>query len=321
MKYTYQEYEINGIGDHNSVSNGPDNGANNCIAGRFWNCMRHGSTAHAVSNYLGRLKVMDGSSNDFEGYTKEDAEILKGAGNLNIGGHGNEGLLETGVGQNGSFDINKYILTWNQSNWGPELQKLRPKNFTMMSIYSCHSGAGADGARLLWMMANALQRAVRGRTGFTYCGSKGITFEKGSVWQVATPGPTMPNPIPAPTPHLWEEADMHIRLIKDTKSTEVPYSDVISIDVERNHQIVRTTNTKTLSGTDAEDFAKLIFGSEPFSADAQVMGFVTAKISITFQGEKNPRKLVIYNDRLVEDTSTKVFYYAMPGLKEFLSTI
>nr|WP_152029974.1 hypothetical protein [Pseudomonas sp. LPH1] len=214
MEHTYQEYEVNGIGEHNSVSDGPDNGANNCMSGRFWSCMRHGSTAQAVSNYLGRLKVTDSSSPSFEGYSKEDAVIFKGAGNLNIGGHGNEGLLETGVGQNGPFDIGKYILTWNQSVWESEFQKLRPKNFTMMSIYSCHTGAGADGARLLWMMANSLQRAVRGRTGLTYCGSNGITFEKGSVWQVASPGPTMPNPIPAPTPHLRQEASVNIRLVK-----------------------------------------------------------------------------------------------------------
>lgn len=321
MKYAYEEYYTSGIGDHNSVSNGPDDGANNGMAKCFWKCMRHGTTAQAVSNYLGRLQVADASSGNFEDYGPDDAQVFKGAGNLNIGGHGNEGLLETGVGQNGSFDLNKYILTWNIKNWGPELQKLKPKNFTMLSIYSCHSGAGADGAQLLWLMANELQRAVRGRTGFTYTNGEKVWFEDGSVWQVATPGPTPPTAIPAPTPHLWEGAEMGMKMVSDGKNIEIPYSDVVRIEVQAQNQIMRTTSVNTYAGSEAEDVARLLFGSEPFPADAQPMGFITATVKIQFKAESEPREFAIHNDRLIEDLKAKVFYYTNQGVAKFLSTI
>nr|WP_152029973.1 hypothetical protein [Pseudomonas sp. LPH1] len=101
----------------------------------------------------------------------------------------------------------------------------------------------------------------------------------------------------------------------------MPYSDVISIEIDRQNQVVGTTRSNSFSGASGEDISKRLFGSEPFAAEAKVLGFITAKILISFKGEKGARKFVVYNDRLIEDTTAGVFYYAMPGLKDFLNTI
>lgn len=189
-RHAYREAVASGIGERNTVSNGPDNGANNNVANRFWNCKRHGSTAQAVDNGLIAtfLKIDPPGPN------------IMSAGGMNIGGHGNEGYLETGMGQSGPYNIGQFI-SWNEYNWGPQFDRLVTTSITMVSIWSCHTGAGDDGADLLFAIAKRVGRAVRARTGFMYSNNQDLWFENGSVWQVATPE-SRPIPISAPSPHL-----------------------------------------------------------------------------------------------------------------------
>ncbi|MFN5861095.1 MAG: hypothetical protein ACK451_03760, partial [Pseudanabaena sp.] len=184
MKYTYK-LETLGVGTLATIDGAPDNGFLNCAAGAYSSGLRHDSTAAAINNLVGGLPLVADTA---------------GAKNPVIVGHGNEGLLVAGEGQNAS-DSRKFLMTWNEADWGPELQRLQPKGFPILTIISCHTGAGNDGADLLFAIAKRINRAVQARTGFTYCGNNSITYEDNSVWQVATPT-TRPNPIQAPTPHF-----------------------------------------------------------------------------------------------------------------------
>ena len=183
-EYAFQLPAPAGIGAKNTISSGPDDGTNNLLASHFWQPKRHATTQEATTNGLSIVSLAGASS----------------TGELNVGGHGNEGILETGMGQTGPFDNGRIILNWNEYAWGPELDRIKASSVTQVSIWSCHTGAGQEGADLLFAMAKRCGRAVRAGTGFLYSNAKETWWENGSVWQVATPA-NKPNPIPAPSPH------------------------------------------------------------------------------------------------------------------------
>lgn len=288
LEHSYSEVIICGIGDRNTVSNGSDNGANNCMASRFWKCKRHGSTAHCVDNLL--IPV-----------------AKRSVGAANVGGHGNEGLLETGTGQNGNFDTNKIILTWNESVWGRQMDRIAPTQITMMSIYSCHTGAGEDGADLLFAIARHIGRAVRGRTGFTYCGSKGITFEKGSLWQVATPT-HRPDPIQPPSPHMYKSDQIVFQVGK----RELGLSQVTELTIDRVSLSRVVGSPVSLAGRDAKNAVAALFYGQPLEVDAAISGMITAALKVTFR-TGDTLELQVYNDRLAVDTKSKTGYYISTG--------
>ncbi|MCR5890401.1 hypothetical protein LRS06_21985 [Hymenobacter sp. J193] len=120
---------------------------------------------------------------------------------LNIGGHGNEGLLETGCGQ-AEADENSQVTYNNYDQNG--LNELRTRYTILISIHSCNTGAGNGGALLLFNLAKLWKVPVRARTGLTYTKSihsPKVFYEKNSVWQLATPDMLAPPPtIHAPSP-------------------------------------------------------------------------------------------------------------------------
>jgi hypothetical protein len=85
----------------------------------------------------------------------------------------------------------------NQPAWAPLLQRLKGK-FTEIYLYGASVGAGEDGARLLYVIAQAAGAAVYGPTGLIYCDGQGDFFlQAGAVWQIATPN-SLPPPIDPP---------------------------------------------------------------------------------------------------------------------------
>ncbi len=301
-----------GIGDHNSVSNGPDDGANNGLAACFWNCMRHGTTQEAMNNFLSRLPALYEVSESTTG-TK-----VTGAGFLNIGGHGNEGLLETGVGQHGSWDNTKYLTVWNAYAWRTELQRLAGKNFPQMFIWSCHTGAGERGADLLFEMAVAMQHPVSGRSGFTYTNGKKIWFEPNSVWVTATPT-QRPTPVDAPTPHFVGTEAMVCIVNSKGGTQEAGSSTIRSIKVEKSATPFSAKKAAaTLSGTDGREFGNLIFSSEPERLPGAPMAFVTAWLVVVFDdaGSLFEAKFSVFNNRLVVQDNAD-FGYRLSASAQF----
>lgn len=297
----FYELSDKGIGDHNTVSSGPDSGANAYMAKAFWNCMRHATTENAVNNWLSRIK----SSIDM----KTEIELF-GAGNLNIGGHGNEGFLETGCGQSGNYDYKtNYVTTWNIYYHKPYLIKLKNKGFPIIYIYSCHTGAGEMGADFLFMLAQIIGKPVAGRTGFTYSNNQGkIWFENGSVWQVATPS-QRPTPINAPTPHYTKNKILEFSDGKVFKIIEL--DKITEFQVERffigNHsQPINLIKDNEINQNLLMDF----FSSEPFQIDGSLFALLTGKLTIKVISDEiiEVYHFDVYNDKIVADKYGNYYY-------------
>jgi len=287
-----------GVGEKNTVSSGPDNGFNNFLAARFWNCARHATTQQAIDfslSFVALSSIHDGPGS-------------LSAGGLNLGGHGNEGYLETGQGQSGPYNPGTSIHNYNQGAWGPQLDKLKPSPITMLSIWSCHTGAGQDGADLLYAMAVRCGRAVRARTGFTYTNSTSVWFENNSTWQVATPS-HKPAPIAAPTPHF-----VGTMVVFETAGANLSAEDVVGVTIERMTAPDAKTTPKSLTDAAAAQLVKDLFVPNAMDMDVAIMGFITATIAVTFKGGAT---LVfdVYNDRLAVEQSAKTGYYLRGPLK------
>lgn len=298
------EIGISGIGDHNSISSGPDDGANGNLRRLFWNSMGHSTTTEAVNNFLSRL-----------GVAATDPGITN-AGNLNIGGHGNNGFLETGCGQHGTQDYRtNYLSDWNQYIWGPVFSPLSKKNFPILYIYSCHTGAGARGADFLYALAKVIGKPVAGRTGFLYSTSQKLWFEDGSVWQVATPE-TRPNPIEPPTPHFSEDSLDNFAL--DSDGARISPASVKSISITAAAAGPSLTSRTVRINNDAFPalFASL-FGSEPLQLPGAPSALVTLQVEIVFDladGHEERRSIKVFNDRLAVDQTTGFGYHVRPSL-------
>lgn len=300
--FAYSDVFASGIGERNTVSNGPDDGANNLMASHFWNVKRHGTTAEAVNNGLVAPLTAEQSIAPFTS-----------AGGLNIGGHGNEGQLETGAGQHSAYDGQKWVLLWNEYIWDNEVERLGPTPITVVTIWSCHTGAGEDGADLLFALAKRAGRAVRARTGFTYVSSKELTFENGSVWQVATPE-HRPAAIAAPTPHLAILAQLEF----ETASQRIcPVSDIATLQVFPAGPHAWSGQAKSVTGLDAMALATALFHPAPMDMQLSVMGFVTARIQLGFTNGEGI-EFTVYNDRLAVDHHRHTGYYLKSGFSAFM---
>ena len=290
-----------GVGEKNTVSSGPDNGGNNNIAARFWQCARHGSTKQAFDFAVSLVSFG----------TQRLEPVVSSAGGMNIAGHGNEGMLTTGQGQNGPFDTNQFIYLYNEDIWGPQLDRVKPTPITMISVWSCHTGAGPDGAELLYRMAVRCGRAVRAGTGFLYSTPDKMWWENGSVWQVATPS-NKPPPIAAPSPHFIGASSMF-----EINGQDRTFSDIGSIEIERCVFDQTVGARKALSGEPATAAAGMLFTSPDLDMKGiSNSGLITAIVKLTF---KSGEAIVfdVYNDRLAVERTGETAYYLNAQFRTF----
>ena len=258
-----------------------------------------------MNNFLSRLPAL------YEVSEATTGTKITGAGFLNIGGHGNEGLLETGVGQHGSWDNSKYMTVWNAYSWRSQLQRLVGKNFPQMFIWSCHTGAGERGADLLFEMAIAMQRPVSGRSGFTYNNGKKIWFEANSVWVTATPA-QRPTPVDPPTPHFVEIAPMISVVSSKGIAQELPSSAIHSVKIEKQPSPFGVQRVaRPLSGAESSQLGSLLFSNEPEQLPGAPMAFITARIAVAFDmaGESLEANFSVFNNRLVVQDGADFGYH------------
>jgi hypothetical protein len=181
-----------------SVSSGRDDGTNDLMALAFKDSMRHGSISKMVSNINNkRIKlridkppgiVFNTILRISESYSTE----------IIFGGHGTDGLFEAGSGNQG-FDPKAVVYEFNIDAF-KTLERMKTRGTNIVSIYSCYTGAGIEGARLLFKLAKLWKVPVQARTGLTLISNKSrIHFEKGSRWQLARPEMnSIPDPISRP---------------------------------------------------------------------------------------------------------------------------
>jgi hypothetical protein len=303
---------IAGIDALMTASAGPDNGFNDCCASKYSGASRHTSTRQAIDNLVGSLGLLS------------KVDVTTAGKRLPwIGGHGSAGFMTTGAGQNGTQNGDNTIGTWNEGNWGSEFDKLRSRNFPVLTLLSCDTGAGDDGADLLLAIANRIGKTVRARTGLTSCGGDGITFENGSTWQVANPG-QRPNPIPEPA-LLFDFSVSAMKLQISGAFEEVSLDSVSKVSISRPYTFLRQDVSQSfeLDKKESQAILRLINFSDPFNPGGMPAAMVTAKIDIFFDGkEDSPRHFDVYNNRLLHDLdSPNVFYKATPGFSTVLKMI
>lgn len=107
-------------------------------------------------------------------------------------GHGYEGKIVTGAGQNATSDEDKYIGYDNPLEWKEQLGQLRGK-ISFLYLFACNAGAGDEGTDLLNQIAEAIQAPVAAPTGFIFCGPNSYILERRTSWKVVTPE-TVPEP-------------------------------------------------------------------------------------------------------------------------------
>lgn len=303
----YMQAVISGIGDHNSVSAGPDDGANNYLACAFWNSMRHSTTRQAIDNFKGRLSLP----------VTHPFSIAA----LNLAGHGNEGILTTGCGQTGQSDYKtNYITGWNEFVWGPVFDELQPANITMLTIWSCHTGAGESGADLLYAIAKRIKKPVRGNTGFLYSNSNcQVWMENGAVWQVATPD-YRPAPIAAPSPHFIPMTKSASTI--DLGKVKIPTGDIKQISFKFDgHEVSRTS--ASLEDKDIiEAVASELANSPCFEMPGSPAAFKTAELHIVHiaNGKSAEETISIFNDRLGVSKDGAVGFYVGNTLLTLMQT-
>ncbi|MCE0764773.1 hypothetical protein LWC35_17930 [Pseudonocardia kujensis] len=289
-----------------------DNGYLAGARGAYPGYMSHGKTAEAVDNLLSCLAphIVGGSSGSTPGLPI-------------IVGHGNIGIFATGGGQNPFTDSNNHLLaTFNQSAWQADIGRLSASPSAMLSLISCDTGAGEDGADLLFEMAKLINYPVRARTGLTYAGNGQITFQAGSTWQTATPQ-SRPTAIQPPVTPLLGDRTLIIRLINDDGSErEVDLGAVDSVEIYLPSQTApeQVGPNARLQGSAARDILSLVNFAAPARPGGALGAIVTGRLRVNFYeregGALQSREFVIYNDRVLEDASTPgVLYWASPGIR------
>jgi hypothetical protein len=113
---------------------------------------------------------------------------------LNLFGHSNEGLFGTGKGQGPYFRESTFIAIQRPQyvvDWRKALAPLRNKFCSdgMLTLYGCNVGAGEDGARLLYELADYLKTKVRGAVNLC----PGLGYK--GPWQIADPNHPRPSAI------------------------------------------------------------------------------------------------------------------------------
>lgn len=305
----YLQSVTSGIGDHNTVSNGPDTGANNNLACAFWQSMRHATTQDAVNNFKSRLGIP--LSEPF------------GISGLNIAGHGNEGFFTTGSGQNGVSDYRtNFMANWNEFIWGPIFDQLKNSNVTILTIWSCHTGAGVEGADFLFALAKRINKPVRGCTGFLFSNDRcQVWLENGAVWQVATPQ-SRPNPISAPSPHFSPETSR--TGVMEVDAFNINNSDIISMTILfKGHEISRLSRSITESDI-ISSISDEITNSTKFELPGKPAAFMTAELRVSYKnqsGGESEYVLQFMNDRMVVISGKDIGFYVGPVLLGILKTL
>ena len=239
----------------------------------------------------------------------------------NFVGHGNDGIIVTGTGQNVS-DTKKYIAWWNRNSWQADIQRLRGRA-AIVRLWACHPGTAQEGLDLLNYVCQDSQAISMGPTGFLYCGGGSFSLEANSTWQVVTPGQPLPAPIPAPTPHF--NLIFSVMKLTDGKEYEhIAAEDVTAVEILTGDG---TRTLQKLAPQDSLDFIHIVSFDAPFAVEGVPAAIVTARIRVHFRESAArlvgaSRDFIVWNDRQLEDVKYPGhFYYAHSGLRSLLRMI
>jgi hypothetical protein len=279
-----------------------DNGFLPCARAHNPRASGHGSTAEAIASLMRCIGA--------------------GTGTASLVGHGEAGIIGTGIGDGsvpGSVTPDKLISTRNRSYWEPYVRQLRG-HATSLTLWACHPGAEDAGADFLYMLAGIINANVAGPTGFLYCSvqQSELWIEPGSVWQVATPS-HRPNPIKRPTLRLL---DIPMEMVlNETPEKRVPLDDILSVEFRPG--FMAHTGFR-LMDADARDFLRLAQWDQPYQPGGVPAAMVSGILVVTFAsaGRQETREFALYNHLLLEDLAARgTFYRCSDGFQSALMSL
>lgn len=265
-----------------------DNGFLNCARAGSPGAANHGSTQQAVANLMGCTAA--------------------GAKAASLIGHGNDGIIVTGTGQQAN-DSTKYISLWNQGVWQPHVQQLRGR-VNSLALWACHPGTGDAGADFLFHLAQVVRTNVSGPTGFLYCQGGNLWLEAKSVWQVATPN-SRPPAIPAPTGHL-EEPQMDMALVVGSEVRRISVSRVVSARYSSTAPSRRSQGALIqLDSQEAQSLVALVDFASPFRPGGAPAALETGRLTLVVDIDRAnvDRNFAVFNDKLLQDMDYPDVYY------------
>ncbi len=298
------QFELRQIGNCATIDDNTtqDNGALACLRKSWPDHKNHNGTVSAVSNLL------------------QCSPIALNTAMLVLVGHGTEGLIVTSGGQSWV----EGIAVWNENyDWGPKLVRIKDHQFAVLTLFACETGAGEDGADLLYNMAKVINRPVRARTGLVSCGGGGqIFFEPGSTWQMANPQGPRPTPIPKPPHKTFSMNKNELVIVDDRHSVSIKKEDIKSVVIVRISLRKRTEQKITLDVQEGFPLLQLIDFKNPVINIGAVPAIKTGTIDIQFmsKGTLSDKKYVLYNDRFVQDENKpNVYYFSDDSLQRALN--
>ena len=223
----------------------------------------------------------------------------------------------TGCGQTGQQDFKTNVMaTWNEPWWGVDFAKLKGQKFTILTFWTCHTGAGEEGADFLYAVAKRIGLPARGNTGWLHSNSKcEVWREQGAQWQVATPD-NRPPAIPSPTTHFPLTRDKAVAfeggdMIDPGKSTKFTLS---RRDVVDRGKYVEIAVPEEIQRQIISDIAR----SVELELPGRTLGYFSHMIRIA-QEDGRQLEFGIVNGRMIVDSGETRGIMIPPSLKMFLN--
>lgn len=288
----------------NSISSGPDEGAVSTMAGMFHKPKRHSNYQECAANIL-PCRELYGLQfcGDYES---------------SIGGHGNYGYFEVGAGQRPNGSSDNWVGLGNLEKWLPFFQP--PEGGGKMgriAIYACYTGAGFEGAQLVWELAQITKRQVLAPTGLVWWSNCYVMkAQPGVKWQFADPEMIKPREPMYPPAIEVNPFDVAKLLITPTES--LVDEDMESVSVTRYTPGLEP-RTENFSPREAGMLLGAAMGSQA-NIDGDVSALITADMTFNYRSAP-PLHIQVYGDRLAETSLGRARAHCSPALKKHLDTM
>jgi hypothetical protein len=233
---------------------------------------------------------------------------------INIVGHGEIGRISTGAGASTSIEC-KFIGISNLTHWRKDMSDLK-NEVTNLYLWSCHTGAGINGARLLTEIANIIGAEVAAPTEIITCLDGDFEIENNGTWQVAKPGIAPPSPIDPPQPEIYFREKLQLN---SSSGMFVLHADnIIRIEIVDpwTHYIKHIYPPAEIRWV-----LKYTDFMEPFELHGVPGAIITGAFIIRYNygGGLYARKYTVYNNRFFTDNEFPLTaYYCNTSIAESL---
>lgn len=223
---------------------------------------------------------------------------------LNLLGHGKLGKIITGGGEDGG-DTSKLIAIGNIGTWQPLLAPLKGR-VASLRLWSCSTGQGKAGAKLLTALADTLGCPCYAPIGLIECCSPcEFALQTNTDWQHADAG--------EPTPDAGKPPAVNVALGWTDSRLEVAPNAFIALNQVTAFRISRGGDrVLTWDGDQASTLLQQIDVARPLSLRGGLGAVITARIAIAYrdtQGASANGTFSVYNDTIMKSDTGRTYYW------------